>query len=342
MKFLCKGHPSTIAKITYHVSPGRMQILFADKFPVNQLQQLQDSGHVAHYQPDLQADELPANIAGIDVLVVRSTKVQKDTIEAADCLKLIIRAGAGTNTIDKAFAAERGIAVCNVPGKNAVAVAELTIGLLLSIDRNIPDNVRELRAGQWNKKKFSSARGLMGCSIGIIGAGAIGMAVAERAKAFGLDILMINKPNRSESMRNRMAELGVRTVANLDELVAASDIVSVHVPAADSTRNLINAEVLAKMREGAILLNTSRGDVVDAPALLDALDRKSLRAGLDVYPDEPGQAACDYECQLAKHPRVYGTHHIGASTEQAQNAVANGVLEIVQAFENGSALNQVN
>ncbi len=319
-----------------------MQILFADKFPANQLQQIQDSGHATRYQPDLLTADLPANIAGIDILVVRGTKVQKDTIEAADCLKLIIRAGAGTNTIDKSFAAEQNIAVCNVPGKNAVAVAELTMGLLLSIDRNIPDNVQELRAGRWDKKRFSSAQGLLGRSIGIIGAGAIGMAVAERAKAFGLDILMINKPDRAASMQNRMVELGVRTVANLGELVAASDIVSIHVPAADSTRNLINAEVLSKMRDNAILLNTSRGDVVDGQALLDALDRKSLRAGLDVYPDEPGQAVCDYESQLAKHPRVYGTHHIGASTEQAQNAVADGVLEIVQAFEAGSTLNRVN
>ena len=319
-----------------------MQILFADKFPANQLQQLQDSGHVTNFQPDLQAADLPAKIAGNDVLVVRSTKVQQDTIEAADCLKLIIRAGAGTNTIDKAFAAERQIAVCNVPGKNAVAVAELTMGLLLSIDRNIPDNVRELQDGQWNKKKFSVAQGLMGRSIGIIGAGAIGMAVAERAKAFGLEILMIHKDNRSESMQNRMAALGVRTVANLDELVAQSDIVSVHVPAADSTRNLINAEVLSKMRDGAILLNTSRGDVVDGEALLAALDSKSLRAGLDVYPDEPAPAACAYDCALAKHPNVYGTHHIGASTDQAQNAVANGVLEIVHSFENGTMLNRVN
>ncbi len=319
-----------------------MQILFADKFPPIQLQQLQDYGYETRFQPDLQADDLPAHIAGNDVLVVRSTKVNKDTIEAADRLKLIIRAGAGTNTIDKASAAEHGIAVCNVPGKNAVAVAELTMGLLLSIDRNIPDNVRELQDGKWNKKKFSAAQGLLGRSIGIIGAGAIGMAVAERAKAFGLEIIMIEKPNRSEAMQNRMAQLGVRTVANLDELVAESDIVSIHVPAAESTHNMINAQVLSKMRNGAILLNTSRGDVVDERALLDALNNKSLRAGLDVYPDEPSQAQCEYNCQLAKHPNVYGTHHIGASTEQAQAAVADGVLEILQAFENGTTLNCVN
>ena len=319
-----------------------MQILFADKFPANQLQQLQASGYATVFQPDLQAADLPANIAGKDVLVVRSTKVDKETIQAADNLKLIIRAGAGTNTIDKAFAAERGIAVCNVPGKNSVAVAELTMGLLLSIDRNIPDNVRELRDGQWNKKRYSSALGLMGRTIGIIGAGSIGMAVAERARAFGLNVLMINKPGRSQTILDRMKSLGISTVESLDILVAESDIVSVHVPATDSTRNLIDAELLSKMRDGAILLNTSRGDVVDEQALLDAMDSKSIRAGLDVYPNEPGQAACEFDCRLAKHPNVYGTHHIGASTEQAQDAVANGVLEVVKAFENGTRLNCVN
>lgn len=319
-----------------------MQILFADKFPAKQLQQLQASGYATIFQPDLQAADLPANIAGNDVLVVRSTKVDKETIQAANNLKLIIRAGAGTNTIDKAFAAERGIAVCNVPGKNSVAVAELTMGLLLSIDRNIPDNVRELRDGQWNKKRYSSAQGLMGRTIGIIGAGSIGMAVAERARAFGLNVLMINKPDRSQATLDRMKSLGISTVESIDALFTESDIVSVHVPATDSTRHLINAELLSKMRDGAILLNTSRGDVVDEQALLDAMDSKSIRAGLDVYPNEPGQAACEFDCQLARHPNVYGTHHIGASTEQAQNAVAEGVLEVVKAFENGTRLNCVN
>lgn len=319
-----------------------MQILFADKFPAVQLQKLQDSGHTTAYYPDMQAADLAASICGNEILVVRSTRVDRNTIEAADCLKLIIRAGAGTNTIDKAAAAEHDIAVCNVPGKNAVAVAELTMGLLLSIDRNIPDNVRELRDGHWNKKRFSSAQGLMGRSMGIIGAGAIGIAVAERARAFGLEVVMINKPNRSEAMLKRLSELSVTMVASLEDLVERCDIVSVHVPASESTRKMINADIIGRMRDGAVLLNTSRGEIVDEQALLAALNDNSLRAGLDVYPDEPAQAVCEFESELARHPNVYGTHHIGASTEQAQNAVADGVLEIVEAFENGTALNRVN
>ena len=319
-----------------------MKILFADKFPSRQLEQLEADGHVTSYQPDLQPDELPDAIAGQEVLVVRSTKVQQPTLDAADELKLIIRAGAGTNTIDKAAASEKGIPVCNVPGKNAVAVAELAMGLLLSIDRRIPDNVRELKEGKWNKKTFSAAQGLMGRTIGIIGAGAIGMAVAERANAFGLRVLMIEKPGRSPEMLKRMADIGIELVRNLEQLAADSDIVSVHVPAADSTRNLINEDFLNRMQDGAILLNTSRGDVVDATALIKAMDEKSIRAGLDVYPDEPSVSAGDFDSALAKHPNVYGTHHIGASTSQAQDAVANGVIEIIDAYLKGTVINQVN
>ena len=319
-----------------------MHILFADKFPQKQLQQIQNSGHETRYQPDLQAEDLPGVLTEVNALVVRSTRVEKAAIEAVSDLQIIIRAGAGTNTIDKAFAAERNVSVCNVPGKNSVAVAELTMGLLLSIDRNIPDNVQELREGHWNKKVYSSAQGLMGRTIGIVGAGSIGMAVAERAHAFGLNILMIEKPGRSESLLKRMASLGISTVEGLEQLAARSDIVSVHVPAADSTRNMIDEGFLSRMREGAILLNTSRGDVVDEKALLHAMDTKSIRAGLDVYANEPAASAGHFDSELAKHPNVYGTHHIGASTDQAQNAVAEGVVEIIDAFKDGITINRVN
>lgn len=319
-----------------------MRILFADKFPSKQLEQLRRDGHETSLQPDLQADGIPSVIAGQHVLVVRGTKVGKPTLDAADQLKMVIRAGAGTNTIDRQYASEKGIPVCNVPGKNAVAVAELTMGLLLSIDRNIPDNVRELRDGLWNKKTFSNATGLFGRSIGIIGAGAIGMAVAERASAFGLKVIMIEKSGRAPEMLDRMQVLGVQTVRDLRQLAKMSDIVSVHVPAAPGTQNLIDAEFLGWMRDDSILLNTSRGDVVDERALLAALDEKHMRAGLDVYMNEPGASSGEFVSQLAQHPNVYGTHHIGASTDQAQAAVADGVIEIIDAFAQGRIINRVN
>ncbi len=319
-----------------------MNLLFADKFPTEQLEQLANAGHAIRFEPDLQAENLPVAIAGVDALIVRSTRVEHATIAAADELQIIIRAGAGTNTIDKKAATDHSIPVCNVPGKNAVAVAELTMGLLLAIDRNIPDNVLELRKGQWNKKQFSSARGLMGRSIGIIGAGAIGLAVAERAHAFGMKILMIEKPGRSDTLKKKMAELDVRLVCGLEALVSESDIVTIHVPAADSTRNLVDARFLSWMQDDAVLLNTSRGDVVDESALLETLNSRSIRVGLDVYDGEPAAAQSEFHSDIAKHPQVYGTHHIGASTEQAQDAVAKGVIEILEAFQNGEILNRVN
>ncbi len=319
-----------------------MKILFADKFPSKQLEQLQSNGHETSFQPDLQADDIPGVIAGYEVLVVRSTKVEKPTLDAAEQLKIVIRAGAGTNTIDKQSASERGIPVCNVPGKNAIAVAELALGLLLAIDRRIPDNIRQLKEGLWNKKTFSNAKGLFGRSIGIVGAGSIGMAVAERACAFGLRVIMIEKPGRSPELLQRMQSLGVQTVNSLEQLVRNSDIVSVHVPAAPGTKNLVDEEFLGWMREGAVLLNTSRGDVVDEQALLNALDSKGLRAGLDVYANEPGASSGEFDSELARHPNVYGTHHIGASTDQAQDAVADGVIEIIKAFSKGDIINQVN
>ena len=319
-----------------------MHILFADKFPEKQLTQLKLAGYTATYNPDLLPEDLPRVISGKNILVVRGTRVEADTIQSADQLKLIIRAGAGTNTIDKACAAECGIPVCNVPGKNSVAVAELTLGLLLCIDRNIPDNVHELRSGKWNKKKFSVAQGLMGRTFGIIGAGSIGMAVAERATAFGMKVLMIEKPGRSSELLQRMAALSIDTVRSVEELVEQCDIVSIHVPSVDSTRKMVNSELLSHMREGSILLNTSRGEVVDEKALLDAIDSKGIRAGLDVYANEPAARAGEFDSKLAKHPNVYGTHHIGASTSQAQNAVADGVIEIVNNFKHGNVLHCVN
>ncbi len=303
---------------------------------------LQTAGHDTDYMPELQAADLPQFVCGKNALIVRSTKIDQMTLEAADQLQIIVRAGAGTNTIDKAAASDFGIPVCNVPGKNSAAVAELTLGLLLSIDRRIPDNVSEIRNGSWNKKRYSAAQGVMGKTLGIVGAGSIGMSVAERAKAFGMNILMVKKASRSENILKRMEQLGVEEVNDLKVLAMSSDVVTVHVPSVAATRNLINAEFLSWMKDGSILLNTSRGEIVDEDALLEALSAKSMRVGLDVYVNEPPTPTGEFLSRLAQHPNVYGTHHIGASTFQAQDAVANGVVEILQEFEKGKVLNRVN
>lgn len=319
-----------------------MKILIADKFQPSHVARLQSQGHQVDLQPELGAGDLPQAIVGHDLLIVRSTKVSAETIEASDRLQMIVRAGAGTNTIDKAAAAHRGIYVCNTPGKNALAVAELTFGLLLAIDRKIADGVIDLREGRWNKKKYAKAQGLFGQKLGIVGLGDIGIALAERASAFGLQLYSIARDRRRPAIARRASELGVRMVPDLLALAASCDIVSFHVPAHPSTKGMINREFLAALRDGATVLNTSRGEIVDDAALVEAMNERGIRAGLDVYNDEPGAGMADFRSPLAQHPNVVGTHHIGASTEQAQDAIASEVVAIVRGFESGKVRHCVN
>lgn len=319
-----------------------MKILFADKFPGSGLSTIREMGYECDYQPELTAESLPDAIAGNQILVVRSTQVTLETIEASDVLAMVIRAGAGTNTIDKGAAAQRGIYVSNVPGKNALAVAELAIGLILAIDRNIPDNVADLRAEVWNKSKWSKTEGIHGRTLGIIGLGDIGIAVAERAAAFGMELVSIQRSGRDKLTMRRIEDLDVQLVPDVHQLAEMSDVVTLHVPYNDETHHLIDATFLDHMKPGAVLINTSRGEVVDEPALLAAMDDKGIRAGLDVFWNEPKDGSGTFTSALAQHPNTYGTHHIGASTEQAQRAIADGVIDILTAFARGRALNAVN
>lgn len=309
-----------------------MRILVADAFPEDYRAELTAYGHECTYEPDVTAGELARRLTGHDALIVRSTAVTSDVIEAADSLRLLIRAGSGTNTIDSDAAAGRGIYVCNVPGRNAIAVAELTMGLLLALDRSIPDNVADLRAGRWDKKQYSRARGVYGRSVGIIGLGRIGLMVAERAASFGAGIHAVAKTDRDERTLERARAIGVVFVDSLNELARTCDVLSFHVPAAADTHLLLDRDLLAELAPGAIVLNTSRGDIVDEDALIEAMESKGVRAGLDVYADEPASSTGTMTSSLAMHPNVYGTHHIGASTEQAQHAVAAEVVRIVTAF----------
>jgi D-3-phosphoglycerate dehydrogenase / 2-oxoglutarate reductase len=319
-----------------------MHLLFADKLPQQTIVDLEARGHVCVMEPELGADDLPSRIAGFDGLVVRSTKVKRAVFDAADRLTLVIRAGAGTNTIDTDAAAASGVFVSNVPGRNAAAVAELTMGLLLAIDRRIADNVSDLRDGHWDKKRYSKASGLLGSTMGIIGLGSIGLAVAERAAAFGIRVQSLARPGRPPHIVTRAEELDITMCGSLSELVSSSDIVSLHVPSNDETRHLVDDSFLSLMKPGAILLNTSRGDVVDEGALLKALDTGAVRAGLDVFTNEPSSSKGPWDSPLGRHPAVVATHHIGASTEQAQRAIAAGVTEVVDAFMSGEARHCVN
>ncbi len=317
------------------------RILFADAMDGERLAPLLDVGVECVVEPSLTADDLPSRISGFDGLIVRSTKVLADTIQAADRLQFIVRAGAGVDNIDCDTASASGVFVCNVPGRNAVAVAELTMGLLLNVDRRIADNAADLRNGVWQKGLYSKADGVLGKTIGIIGLGEIGMQVAKRAKAFGLTVLAVRKDGRSDRAQQRIRSIGIRMTDSLDELLSESDIVSLHVPKSESTSGLVDATFLSRLKPDAILLNTSRGEIVKEGDLLAALD-KGLRAGLDVYSNEPKSNEGTFKSAIAAHPNVVGTHHIGASTTQAQRSVADGTVETIEAFLAGSPINVVN
>ncbi len=319
-----------------------MKILIADAFPADHVAQMRSAGAEVVHDPSLSPDDLPTALGGVDVLVVRSTQVTAETLAAADRLALVVRAGAGVNTIDWRAAAERSIYVANTPGKNAIAVAELTIGLITAIDRRIPDAVADLRAGRWRKKHYSQARGLAGRRLGIIGAGSIGLAVAARAQAMRMQVVVVAKPARDAATTDRIAALGCLEVDDLPALLAHSDIVSIHVPAHPSTVDMVDAEFLSHLRPGAYLINTSRGDVVDEQALLAAIEEKDLKVGLDVFRNEPASGEAEFDSPLARHPNVYGTHHIGASTDQAQEAIADAVVALIGDFRRGIVRNCVN
>jgi D-3-phosphoglycerate dehydrogenase / 2-oxoglutarate reductase len=317
-----------------------MRVLIADKFEQSGRDELQAIGCEVSYQPDLKDEALVEAVrAGEpDVLVVRSTKVNEAMLEAG-ALKLVVRAGAGYNTIDVAAASRRGIYVSNCPGKNSIAVAELAFALILALDRRIADNVISLRRGVWNKKEFSKARGLYGRTLGLIGVGQIGQEMIPRARAFGMAVVAWSR----SLTRERAEALGVEYKESPQEVARAADVVSVHLALKPETRAIIGPDVFNSMKEGAYFINTARGEVVDQSALLQAIAARGIRAGLDVYAAEPTSAVGEFTDEIAKETNLYGTHHIGASTDQAQEAIAAETVRIVRAFkETGQVPNVVN
>lgn len=316
-----------------------MKVLIADKFPERYVKAVRQLGHEVVYEPGYKATDLPAKIGDAEILVVRSTEVTAETINASKNLSLIIRAGAGTNTIDKKAASAAGIYVSNCPGTNSVAVAELAMGLLCALDRRIVDNVNDLRAGRWNKGEYSKADGLLGKTLGVVGVGMIGKEVIARARAFGLKIKAWSRSLTPE----KAAELGVEYVAKLADLVPACDVISVHLAQTPETKGLISKDLIAAMKPGAIFINTARAGVVDPAALAEAVKAKKIRVGTDVFANEPEGKDGAFSDELGQLPGVYGTHHIGASTEQAQNAVAAETVRIIKVYgETGRVENWVN
>lgn len=317
-----------------------MKVLVADKFEKSGIDGLKALGCEVVSEPDLNGDTLAARIKELkpEIVVVRSTKVTGDMLSGT-ALKVIIRAGAGYNTIDIDTAAQNGIAVCNCPGKNSQAVAELAFGLILAADRRIPDNVSQLREGRWNKKEFSKAKGVFGRTLGLIGMGSIGRDMVPRAKAFGMDVIVFSRSMSHEEA----AKLGVRKATNLEDLAKESEIISVHTALNSETKGMLGKDFFSAVNPGTIFVNTSRAEVVDQAAMLNAVENKGLVAALDVFDGEPSGGEGEYAGELQANPKVYCTHHIGASTDQAQEAVAAEVVRIVEEFKNtGKAPNMVN
>lgn len=316
-----------------------MRILVADELPKRHLEGLRALGLTVDFSPGLKGDALAEAAKSASILVVRSTEVPAAVFEKAKGLSLVIRAGAGVNTIDVKAASQHGVYVANCPGQNAVAVAELAMGLILAVDRRIPDNVARLRAGKWNKKEFSRARGLLGRRLGLVGTGAIATATGMRALAFGMQVRAYS---RSFSDR-RASELGFSRADSVMSLARESDVLSVHVPGGSETKGIISRAVLAALPDGAVFVNTSRADVVDQAALLEEAKRGRIWVALDVYDQEPKGGEADFVAELNQLPNVYGTHHIGASTDQAQDAIAVETVRIVDCFLNrGEVPNCVN
>ncbi len=317
-----------------------MKVLVADKFEKTGLDGLAELGCEVIYDPDLKEDALKEKLAAVQpaILVVRSTKVTSSILSGAN-LRIIIRAGAGYDTIDVEAASAKGTLVTNCPGKNSQAVAELAFGLMLAIDRKIPDNVNELRNGHWAKKRFSTGRGLYGRTLGLMGMGRIGQEMVPRAKAFGMHVVAYSRWMTAEVA----AALGIGRARTLEELAVRSDVVSVHVSLSPETKGLVNEEFLSAMRPGAYLINTSRAGVVDQPALEKAVREGRVFAGLDVFEGEPAGGEGAYDGSLKDLANCYCTHHIGASTQQAQEAIADEVVRIVREYKtSGNVPNVVN
>lgn len=318
-----------------------MKILIADKFPQSGLDELTGMGLTVRSDPELKEEALEEALTRTqaEILVVRSTRVEALHLDASAALALVIRAGAGINTIDVDGASRRGIYVANCPGKNSIAVAELAFAHLLAMDRRLVDGAVDLRQGVWNKKEYAQSRGIFGTTLGLLGMGRIGQEMVERARAFGMQVVAWSRSLTPQ----RAGELGVEYAASPLEVARRADVLSIHVALNDDTRHLVDAEVLAALPEGALVVNTSRGGVVDQDALQEAVEQRGIRAALDVFEDEPSGGQGSLEPGIFALAGVEGSHHIGASTGQAQQAVADEVIRIVASFgDEGHVPNCVN
>lgn len=309
-----------------------MRLLIADKLHQRAIEELRTLPVEVVYEPELTRESLEQRLTGIGILVVRSTEVTAAAIDNAKQLNLIVRAGAERATIDVRAASRRGIYVANCPGKNACAVAELVYGTMIALDRRIPDAVASLRAGRWERQEYGKSEGLFGKVLGVAGLGAIGREVVHRARAFGLQPHVWSRSLTPA----KAAELGVSYAASLEELASRSQVLTLHLALTERTRHIVSRRVIESLPDRAIFINAARADLVDQEALLEAVEKRGVRAGLDVFPDEPRGTRTFAAPDLFRfHPSgglIYGTPHIAAATDQAQLAIASETVRIIRSF----------
>lgn len=298
-----------------------MKVLICDPVDENAVERLRQAGMEVTVKVGMSPEELVATVPGFHGAVVRSaTKFRKPAIDVAKDMKIIARGGVGLDNIDVKDAEAAGIAVRNTPGASSDSVAELAMAHMFAVSRFLGDSNATMRQGQWNKKKYKGIE-LSGKALGIIGIGRIGQATARKAMALGMNVIAHDKFMDKSPME------GVDMVS-MDDLLARSDFVSLHVPFVKAEGAVIGADELTKMKKGAVLVNCARGGTVDEAALLKALDSGHLYgAGIDVYEEEPTPNKV-----LLNHPRVSVTPHIGASTQEAQARVGAELADILIQF----------
>jgi len=297
------------------------RILVCDPVEAEGIQTLRRAGFEVDERPTISSEELLKAVVRYDALFVRSrTKVTREVIQAGQRLKAVVRAGVGLDNVDTEFARKNGIQVLSTPAALTVSVAELTIGLMLNVLRQMSFADRNMKDGEWIKSRLMG-RELRGKTVGVIGAGGrIGGEVARILKTgFGANVI----GHDITDISSRAAELGMELAKDLDDLLASCDIVTIHVPYSEATHHLLDAKRIAKMRKGSILINTSRGDIVDGRALLKALkERHILGAGLDVFHDEPPEEEWEKELVSLPDGVTVCTCHIGAQTTESQRAAS--------------------
>ena len=292
-----------------------MKILVCDKTESEAIEQMRAAGLIVDIRDDITPEQLPGVLPAYDGMVVRSrTKVRQPLLEVCPNLKVIVRGGVGLDTIDVEFARSKGITVMNTPLASSDSVAELTIGYMFALARSIYQATATLKAEKWDKKSFEGDE-IGGKTLGLIGIGNIGKAVASKATALGMTVIAYDPYVKTVS--------GVKLIANLDELLAQADYISLHLPKTKESTGMIAKAQIDKMKNGVRIINCGRGGIVDENALYDALTSgKVAGAALDVFAEEPPT-----DWKLVKLPNVIGSPHIGASTKEAQGRVGAEVAE---------------